>query len=171
MTIFLFPTELEASDFRELCPHAEIVVSGVGMAETASTIARINQVYDLSQSVVILSGIAGAYDGRCNIGDVVEVVSEVVSELPVRFRRSYVVEAYTRQRLVKSNCVSGCGAECCDADIENMEGATLFAMAEAMGFRAVEIRAISNFVGDDFSKWSIELAVSNLAKTLVKYAK
>ena len=45
-----------------------------------------------------------------------------------------------------------------------------FAIAEALGFRAVEIRAVSNIVGDDFAKWNIELATQNLAKTLLKYA-
>ena len=56
------------------------------------------------------------------------------------------------------------------AEIENMEGATLFAVAREMGFRAVEIRAVSNVVGDEFKNWNIELATQNLAKTLKNYA-
>jgi nucleoside phosphorylase len=51
-----------------------------------------------------------------------------------------------------------------------MEGATLFAMARELGFRAVEIRAVSNIVGDEFKNWNIELATQNLAKTLKNYA-
>ena len=140
------------------------------MAETAATIARINATQSLEGRVVILAGIAGCYEHRCAVGEVVEVVSEVVSELPERFRQSYRVEPFIHLRGVASNTVSRCNAVSCGADIENMEGAALFAMARDMGFRAVEIRAVSNVVGDDFSKWNIALATENLAKTLKKYA-
>ena len=168
--IFLFPTELEARAFCGAYPDAEVVISGVGMAETAATIARINATQSLEGRTVILAGIAGCYEQRCAVGEVVEVVSEVVSELPERFRQSYRVEPFTHLRGVASNTVSRCNADSCSADIENMEGAALFAMARDMGFRAVEIRAVSNVVGDDFSKWNIALATENLAKTLNKYA-
>lgn len=164
--IVLFPTELEARAFCELCPEVEVVISGVGMAETAATLARILSSQSLQDRVVILAGIAGCYEQRCAIGEVVEVVSEVVSELPERFRKSYRVEAFTALRGVTSNSVSRCNAESCGADIENMEGAALFAMAEALGLRVVEIRAVSNVVGDEFKNWNIELATHNLAKTL-----
>ena len=141
------------------------------MAATAATIARISANKSLEGGVVILAGIAGCYEQRCAVGEVVEVISEVVSELPERFRQSYRVEAFTTLRGVVSNTVSRCNADSCGADIENMEGATLFAMARELGFRAVEIRAVSNIVGDEFKNWKIELATQNLAKTLKNYAK
>ena len=47
-----------------------------------------------------------------------------------------------------------------------MEGAALFAMAESLGLRAVEVRAISNRVGDSFDKWSVDEAVEALAREL-----
>lgn len=168
--IFLFPTELEARIFCELCPEVEVVISGVGMAAMAATLARISSAQSLVGRVVILAGIAGCYKHMCDVGEVVEVKSEVVSELPERFRKEYRVEPFTNLRGVASNTVSRCNAESCGADIENMEGAALFAIAEALGFRAVEIRAVSNVVGDDFAKWNIELATHNLAKTLKNYA-
>ena len=168
--IFLFPTELEARTFCELCPEVEVVISGVGMAATAATLARISSTQSLAGRVVILAGIAGCYEQRCDIGEVVEVRSEVVSELPERFRKEYRVEPFTNLRGVASNTVSRCNAESCGVNIENMEGAAFFAIAEALGFCAVEIRAVSNVVGDDFAKWNIELATHNLAKTLKNYA-
>ena len=53
------------------------------------------------------------------------------------------------------------------AEIENMEGATLFAMAEVMGFEACEVRAISNRVGEPFELWRTEEAVEALARALI----
>lgn len=164
--LYLFPTELEAKRFSELHPNRRVVISGVGMAATAATLARLNARQPLAGEVVVLAGIAGTYGKECEVGEVVEVVRESVVELPERFREEYSVEPYTSLKPVASNTVSGCGAESCGADIENMEGATLFAMSTAMGFRAVQIRAISNRVGEGFERWHIEQALEALAKSL-----
>ena len=160
--IFLFPTQLEAAPFRALCPNAEVVISGVGMVATAATLSRLT----LDGCTTILAGIAGAYEERAAIGEVVEVISERVAELPERFQREYRNEAHTTLRGVISNTVCGCGATCGDAHIENMEGATLLAMAESMRLSCIEIRAISNRVGDAFDRWDIPLATNNLAHAL-----
>lgn len=164
MNIYLFPTELEAKCFRALCPDAEVVISGVGMVATAVTIASLRCTAD---DVVVLAGIAGAYGDSVAVGEVVEVVSEECVELPERFRRTYTQsQPHTSLRGVKSNTVHTMQRESHGADIENMEGAALFAMAEAMGFRAVEVRAISNRVGDSFDKWVVDEAVVALANEL-----
>jgi nucleoside phosphorylase len=47
-----------------------------------------------------------------------------------------------------------------------MEGAALFALLGDAGVRCAEIRAVSNYVGEEFAKWSVEEATENLAKTL-----
>ena len=47
-----------------------------------------------------------------------------------------------------------------------MEGAALFALARECGFRAVEIRAISNRVGESFEKWHLSEALDALTQTL-----
>ena len=52
------------------------------------------------------------------------------------------------------------------ADIENMEGATLFAIALAMELKVMQIRAISNRVGEEFSMWRINEALEALASVL-----
>jgi nucleoside phosphorylase len=164
MNIYLFPTELEAKAFRELCPDAEVVISGVGMAATAATIASLNP---RGEDVVVLAGIAGAYGDSVAVGSVVEVVSEVCVELPERFRRVYKqAQPYTSLRGVKSNSVHTMQSESHGAEIENMEGAALFAMSEAMGFRAVEVRAISNRVGESFGEWHLDDAIVALAAEL-----
>ena len=164
MNIYLFPTELEAKAFRELCPDAEVVISGVGMAATAATIASLSI---CPSDVVVLAGIAGAYGDSVAVGSVVEVVSEVCVELPERFRRVYKqAQPYTSLCGVKSNSVHTMQSESHGAEIENMEGAALFAMSEAMGFRAVEVRAISNRVGESFDEWHLDDAIVALAAEL-----
>jgi nucleoside phosphorylase len=164
MNTYLFPTELEAKAFRELCPDAEVVISGVGMAATAAAIASLNP---HAEDVVVLAGIAGAYGDSVAVGEVVEVVSEECVELPERFRRAYTqFEPYTLLRGVRSNSVHTMQSVSHGADIENMEGAALFAMADVIGFRAVEVRAISNRVGEPFEKWAVDEAVTALTKEL-----
>ena len=168
MIVYLFPTEMEAKAFRRLCPDAEVIISGVGMVATAAAIASLDRRKHLVASdMVVLAGIAGAYGEGVAVGDVVEVVSERCVDLPERFRQSYLQRVFhTKLRRVSSNTVHAMGVEAEGAEIENMEGAALFAMAEAMGFRAVEVRAISNRVGDSFNTWRVEEAVNNLANEL-----
>lgn len=164
MIVYLFPTELEANAFRALCPDAKVVISGVGMAATAATIASLGC---CSSDIVVLCGIAGAYGESVAVGEVVEVVSEECVELPERFRRRYVQRVpYTSLRGVASNTVHTMQSVSHGAEIENMEGAALFAMAEAVGFRAVEIRAISNRVGESFDEWHLDDAIAALAAEL-----
>ena len=162
--IYLFPTELEAKAFRQLCPDAKVVISGVGMAATAASIASLGC---SSSDVLVLCGIAGTYGDSVAVGEVVEVVSEECVELPERFRRAYVQsQPYTSLRGVRANTVHTMQSVSHGAEVENMEGAALFAMAEVIGFRAVEVRAVSNRVGDSFDKWAVDEAVMALAKEL-----
>ena len=166
--VYIFPTELEAKAFRALCPNAEIVISGVGMVATSAAIASLDRRKHLLPSdVVVLAGIAGAYGDSVAVGEVVEVVSEECVELPERFRRAYVQsQPYTSLRGVRANTVHTMQRVSHGAEIENMEGAALFALAEVTGFRAVEVRAISNRVGESFDKWSVDEAVEALAREL-----
>lgn len=167
MNIYLFPTESEAAPFRALRPTARVVISGVGLAATAATLAMLGREGGLVASRVVLAGLAGAYDERVAVGDVVEVVRECCAELPERFRRSYSLTPRTTLRHVDSNSVHrGVKGEE-DAEIENMEGATLFAMAEVMGFEACEVRAISNRVGEPFERWRTAEALEALAHALI----
>ncbi len=170
MNIYLFPTELEAKNFRALCPNAEVVISGVGMVATAAAIASLDRRKQLlANDVVVLAGIAGAYGDSVAVGEVVEVKSEQCVDLPERFRQTYCQRVFhTSLRRVASNTVHTMQSESHGADIENMEGAALFAMAEIIGFRAVEVRAISNRVGEPFEKWAVDEAVTALAKELKK---
>lgn len=162
--VYLFPTELEASAFRRLCPDAEIHISGVGMAATAATLARLAT--KRREACYVLAGIAGSYGDAVALGDVVEVISERCAELPQRFVREYATTPRTMLRGVRSNTVCRAMEDVDGAEVENMEGAALFAMAEALGLEVMEIRAISNRVGDSFDKWAVDEAVEALAHEL-----
>jgi nucleoside phosphorylase len=170
MNIYLFPTELEAAKFREQVPEAEVVISGVGEAAIAATLARVvpKHRHDVCY---ILAGIAGAYGDAVAVGEVVEVLSERCAELPTRFIEEYRNVPRTTLLGVRSNTVSRGDRELQGAEIENMEGAAFFAMAEAMGLRVMQIRAISNRVGEAFERWCINEALEALAVALKKIEK
>lgn len=166
--VYLFPTECEAAPFRALVPDAEIVISGVGMAMTAATVARIAAEHEHRDMLLVLAGIAGAY-GDIAVGSVVEVVSECCVELPERFREHHRATFCTEMLpTATSNTVHGAGALAEGAEVENMEGAALYAVAESLGLTATEIRAISNRVGDHRSLWRIDEATQALACELLK---
>ena len=164
--IILFPTELEAAPTRALCPDAEIVVCGVGMAQTAACVARL--LCD-GEREFLLAGIAGAYDSELAKGDVVAVAEERVAGLPMQFSRAYRATFVPEGlRAVSSNTVSACGAESCGAEVENMEGAALYALCEEFGAECCEVRAISNMVGEPRDEWDIPVALENLARAVQK---
>lgn len=163
--ILLFPTEMEAARLRELRPDLDIRICGVGAVECATEVARI---LASEREPLLLCGIAGAYDQTLQKGDVVSVVEERYAHISTGFLHTYrpsiVVEGV---RKVVSNTVSHCAQRAEGADIENMEGASLFAMAEAHGVRCGEIRAISNYVGEERGSWSIDLALENLTQAVL----
>lgn len=164
--IFLFPTELEAARLRELRPDIDIRICGIGAVETATEVARILRT---ERKPLLLCGIAGAYDHNLKKGDVVAVTEERFAYLSTGYNRSYLASMVVEGLpMVRSNTVSHCSQEADGADIENMEGAALFAMAQAEGVRCGEIRAISNYVGEERKDWNIEHALENLANTILE---
>lgn len=72
--IFIFPTIEEAKAFILTQPRDPVFVAGVGAAEIAA--ATIRAVKARKPQLVVLAGIAGAYDRSLQRGEVVEVVTE-----------------------------------------------------------------------------------------------
>jgi adenosylhomocysteine nucleosidase/futalosine hydrolase len=109
------------------------------------------------------------------VGQVVEVVEDRVAGLPERFSRIYTSEAQTNYQSVASLSVSHSedGYLYSDIDspyplIEQMEGASVSAVAEQLGVEFLHLRAISNRVGDPFAMWEIGKACEALAEALTK---
>ena len=160
--ILLFPTELEAAQLRALRPDLDIRICGIGAVETATEVARILRT---EREPLLLCGIAGAYDHNLRKGDVVAVTEERFAYLSTGYNRSYSATiVIDKLPQVGSNTVSHCSMSADGAEIENMEGAALFALAQAEGVRCGEIRAISNYVGEERNEWNIDLALKNLTK-------
>ncbi|MBE6212021.1 MAG: hypothetical protein E7129_02645 [Rikenellaceae bacterium] len=163
--ILLFPTEMEAARLRELRPDLDIRICGIGAVETATELARILR---NEHKPILLCGIAGAYDHSLQKGDVVAVTEERFAHLSSGYHRSYLATMIVKELpMVRSNTVSHCSMVADGAEIENMEGAALFAMAQAEGVRCGEIRAISNYVGEERKGWNIELALERLTDTII----
>ncbi len=164
--IYLFPTEREATLFRAARPKAKIVICGVGMAAAA---AAMSTLIDRNEEI-ILAGIAGSYDtDRHPINSVVEVVSERVGELPSRFAVEYRVPVRwgLTRTCATSNTVTRSNTPHPDAEVENMEGAAIFAICQAHDITVSQIRAISNHVAAPFSDWQVESAIEALTETLL----
>ena len=163
--ILLFPTELEAARLRALRPELDIRICGIGAVETATEVARILRT---ERKPLLLCGIAGAYDRNLKKGDIVAVTEERFAYLSTGYDRSYLASIVVEDLpMVRSNTVSHCSQEADGAEIENMEGAALFALAHAEGVRCGEIRAISNYVGEERKDWNIDLALERLTETIL----
>ena len=164
--ILLFPTELEASRLRALRPDLDIRICGIGAVETATEVARILRA---EHKPMLLCGIAGAYNRNLQKGDVVAVREERYAHISTGYTHSYEasLEVVGLPEVV-SNTVSHCGMAADGADIENMEGAALFALAKDEGVAYAEIRAISNYVGEEYKDWDIDLALERLTQTILE---
>ncbi|MEG2240384.1 MAG: hypothetical protein RSC12_04665 [Alistipes sp.] len=164
--VFLFPTIEEGKAFILTAPKDAVFISGVGMAETAAV--TIKAVKLKKPDLIILAGVAGAYDPTVPLGEVVEVVEERVAELPAKYAEVYSSVGFTPLKKVSANTVSRSGAQAGEAAIENMEGAAFFAVCRALGVDGCEIRALSNHVGEPFELWKFDEAVENLTSRLIQ---
>ena len=166
-TIYCFPTEGEAAAFRALRPDANVKIIGVGMAEATAVAATC--IATFSPRRLVLCGIAGACDQRLQAGQVVEVVTDAVAGLPEAYAEEYGAKATGRFSQACSLTVSHSGdalkylsAESALPCVEQMEGAGVAAACRIFDVEFYHLRAISNRVGEDKSKWCIAEAVSSL---------
>ena len=166
----------------------DILITGVGILETTLELTKklaLNR-YDL----VINAGIAGSFDNKIKIGDVVEVTEDILSELGYEenktffefknfsVRNKFTVDSKTDLLKVKSitvNTVSDNKSTIkkiknrLNPDIETMEGAAVFRVCNDFNIPCIQIRSVSNFVGERNKKdWNIDLAIKNLNLSLNK---
>lgn len=173
----------------------EVLITGVGMVNTAYYLGRYTHtLYDY----VINSGICGAVNKNLNIGDVVNVTEDILSEMGAEndtefikyddlklggsnsFQNLVQINNLTLNQLKKVkgitvNTVHGNEESIkkvislYNPDVESMEGAAFFCGCRRISENYFQIRAVSNYVEKrDRSKWNILLAIDNLNKTLIK---
>ena len=160
------------------------LVTGVGMVSTAIAVtqALVSQSYDL----VVNVGIAGSFNRSFNIGDVVEVNEDFLSELGAqdgnRFLSpddmgldiDYKVKMPRRTHLpsargITVNTVHGEDLSIMkivhrlNPQVESMEGAACMLACLKANVPCVQLRSISNYVEKrNKSNWNISLAVERL---------
>ena len=163
-TLLIFATEAEAAQIRALRADLETAICGVGAVECALAMAKI--IEEHKPEAVVLCGIAGAYDKTLKVGDVVSVVAENTASLPAVYRKSYLATLKLPLLEVTSNTVMAVGAEAAGAQVENMEGAAIFALCNHYGIKCAQIRAISNYTDDVRSAWDIPTALEALTTAI-----
>lgn len=174
----------------------QVLITGVGMVNTAFMMGRyINSLYD----VVINVGICGAFDKQLELGQLVRVTADVLSEMGAEdgdefltydhlnlpgehiFSENYtisnpLIDSLKKVKGITVNTVHGNETsiekikQLYHPDVESMEGAAFFAGCARAGGDFIQIRAISNYVEKrDKSKWQIPLAIKNLNDFLVLF--
>lgn len=179
--IVLAPTQAEADAVSEhVGTLATVIVSGVGMAETAASVCKLAM--QGKPDAVILAGIAGAYPGSgLSPGDCVIVGEEGVADLGAMregiftplYEKTYVspVAAGLRSLPVVASATVNTGGMPNiggGASVENMEGAAFFSACGSMGTVFAQVRAVSNITTDTRDMWRIEEALSSLGKGVAK---
>lgn len=180
----------------------DFLVTGVGSINTTYALMKHLQVK--KPDIVIMAGIAGAFDKSLSLGDVVAVKQESLADLGVQekdgykdvfdlkllaanefpFKQKKLVNPFTvlmeRTKLplagsVTVNQITSAKktAELYQtkykAKIENMEGAALHLVCMKENIPFVQIRSISNYVGErNKQKWKLKEAVQNLNKELIR---
>lgn len=173
-------TDLEIA--KERFSDFEILITGIGMLNTSISLTQrlSSGKYDL----LINIGVAGSFNPELNIGDVVEVVEEKISELGFEDGESFsefnefnvknVFENKSKTdllsvRSITVNRVHGNKRSITEIinrlnpDIENMEGAAFFQVCNTFNVPCIQIRAISNKVEHrNKDNWNLPLAIKNL---------
>ena len=176
----------------------KVLITGVGMVNTAFMIGRHSLIdYDL----VINVGVCGAFDKHLQLGQVVRVTEDVLSEMGAEdgdyfltydtlnlpgkhlFSEDYnisnsVIDSLKKVKGTTVNTVHGNEVsiekikQLYHPDVESMEGAAFFAAYSGTNTNYIQIRSISNYVEKrDKSKWQMALAITNLNAFLINFIK
>ena len=169
----------------------EVLTAGVGPVDAA---ARVTQALSaVTYDMVISAGIAGALPGVANVGDGV-VVGEERMQLDLETGESIVLPGGERivdrvqadaniveaivalgfplvrgMTVTRVTTTDATAQRLRDggADVETMEGFAVLRAAQLLRVPALEVRGISNYVGDrSASGWDFEAGVRGLRKVL-----
>lgn len=174
----------------------QVLITGIGMVNTAFMVGR----YSLNHfDLVINVGVCGAFDRKLELGTVVHVTSDILSEMGAEdgeefltydqlnlpgehvFSENYTIsnsfiDSLKKVKGITVNTIHGNETtikevqKLYNPDVESMEGAAFFAACLGMKGSSIQIRAISNYVEKrDKSKWQMPLAIKNLNDFLINF--
>ena len=173
-------TDFEITSLKIRKKH--VLFTGVGMVNTAVSLTKelVSNKYDL----VINMGVAGAFSEDLVNGCVVEVIEDNFSEIgfenDLEFMQFTDFDIQTRfyssprtnlkqVRAITVNTVHGNNNTISEivkrekADIETMEGASVFKVCEEFNIPCLQIRSISNRIEKrNTDQWDLDLAIRNL---------
>jgi futalosine hydrolase len=166
-----------AATDRELCGH-DGLVCGVGPVEAAAATARALALHPVQALLHVgLAGAHGLPPGSlvvgteavyCDLSAEWPVVERVGADPALVAAVAAVVPSSSRMPIHTSAAVGGTrGSASGGAFVEAMEGFGVLRSAELAGVPAVEVRAISNAIGeDDRARWDLAAGLSALETAL-----
>jgi futalosine hydrolase len=170
--------------------NCSVLITGAGMVPTAFALGR-HLPYNVYNLVINL-GIAGSFDRKIPLGEVVEITEDTFAELGAEddkkfisieklgfgasiFRPTSSISQFTgklnpiKAKAITVNTVHGDEdsiknvAERLNPQLESMEGAAFFYACRELKVPCTQIRAVSNYVEKrNRDNWQIGLAVKNL---------
>ena len=195
--LLLAPTELELNAIKVEHQQLDKRVCGVGGINLARYL--IPFIEKDAFDITILAGLAGGLKEETNLGEVTKVAFDHQGDLGVFENNGYIpfeksgltepsshnneynlvddvmsdlkiVNALSTNTLFEDNNKNELRHSYFKTQIENMEGAAFQEICEEYETPYLQIRAISNYIGErDKDNWVISEALENLNKTLTDY--
>lgn len=176
--------------------NVSVLISGIGMVNTAYAMGRYAHLFN---DTVINAGACGAFDSSLQLGEVVHVVEDTLSEMGAENGDDFLPyatlhlpgETQFRGRLEsRFECINGLKKvkgitvntihghepsinkvkQLYAPDVESMEGAAFLACCHTTCKNTLQLRAISNYVEKrDKSKWQMTEAIKHLNDFLINF--
>lgn len=193
--LILAATEKEVAPFRQAMPDANILIAGVGTASTIYQLVKFIQTNEISY--VIQAGLGGSFAQNLKLGDVVAIRKDAFAQSGVWEENQLftlkekgidesfmslenenpglkdfglpIADAVTVDLIHDQTVLKALIENKHQATVESMEGAALHFVCLQEGIPFLQLRAISNYVGDrNKSNWKIDTAIVHLNKELLR---
>ena len=195
-TLIVAATEIEVKGLMSSLKEDEefeFLITGVGMINTCFILTKRLSIGGVDKVVNV--GIAGAFDKKLELGQVVQIVTERFSEFGAEDNGSFLkademnlmsasdLDFKTHLRFsgleelrgITVNTIHGEEqsirkvVDLFNPEVESMEGAAVALVAEKFGVEWAQIRAISNYLEPrNRDSWQIELAINKLCEVVTK---
>jgi futalosine hydrolase len=182
--------------------NIDILISGIGL--TASTYHLAKQLALKKYDLVIQAGVAGCFDLRIALGEVVAIKQDAIADQSVveleklktlfdlklvpqdqyPYKKGWLINPNkdvlkkTKLKIVKGISVNQISTskqmikfyrDVFDPVTESMEGAALHYVCVMENVPFVQIRSISNYIGErNKKKWDMNDSISNLNQSLIR---